>query len=71
MALEILFFLLLQLHLSNVPTSGLPGLEDLGVTPTVLESNAIAILRRYRDFLDFDKSIDDMNQPPAPGHTAK
>ena len=53
-----------QLHHSNVPTSGLPGLEDLGVSPTLLESNAIAILRRYRDFLDFDKPIDDINQPP-------
>jgi hypothetical protein len=65
MGLDITSSSIPQLHLSNVPTSGLPGLEDLGVTPTTLDSMAITILRRYRDFLDFDKSIDDINPPPA------
>ena len=50
-----------QLHLSNTPTPGLPGLEDVGITPCTLEEKALTILRRFRDFLDFDKSIDEIH----------
>ena len=49
-----------QHHLSNRPTPGLPGLEDLGVTPQSVETKALAMLRRYRNFLDFNKPIDDI-----------
>ncbi len=51
--------LVFQLHMSNVPTPNLPNLEDLGVTPTVLEDKAIAFLRMYRDFLDFSRPIEE------------
>ena len=49
-----------QLHLTNRPTPGLPGLEDLGITPQSIETKALATLRRYRAFLDFNKSLDDI-----------
>ncbi|XP_064395625.1 NADH dehydrogenase [ubiquinone] 1 alpha subcomplex subunit 9, mitochondrial-like [Halichondria panicea] len=48
-----------RLHLSNTPTPGLPGLEDLGVTPTHLEDVAINFIRRYRNFMDFDHPIEE------------
>ena len=51
--------------MSNTPTPGLPSLEDLGVTPAMLEDKAIAFLRMYRDFLDFDRPIEETH----PAHT--
>lgn len=49
----------MQLHSSNVPTPGLPGLEDVGVAPTPLEEVAINFVRRYRDFIYIDQPIED------------
>ena len=49
-----------QHHLSNRPTPGLPGLEDLGITPQSVETKALATLRRFRDFLDYNKPIEDI-----------
>ena len=49
-----------RLHLSDTPHEDLPGLEDLGVTPTPLEDVAIATVRRYRDFYTYNKPIDDV-----------
>ena len=45
--------------MSNVLTPDLPNLEDLGVTPTLLEDKAISFLRMYRDFLDYDRPIEE------------
>jgi NADH dehydrogenase (ubiquinone) 1 alpha subcomplex subunit 9 len=42
--------------LSETPT-GLPGLADLGVTPTQLHQVAISFLRRYRDFLYYEEHV--------------
>ena len=50
----------MQLHLSDTPHEDLPGLEDLGVTPTPLEDVAIATVRRYRNFYTYNKPIDDV-----------
>ena len=52
-----------QLHLSNEATPGVPRLEDLGVSPTPLEDKALGILRRYRDFIHYDKSLDELEAP--------
>ena len=41
-------------------TGNLPGLEDLGVTPTTVEDSALTILRRYRSFIHFNKPVDDI-----------
>lgn len=49
-----------QLHLSDAPHEDLPGLEDLGVTPTPMEDVAIATVRRYRNFYTYNKPIDDV-----------
>ena len=51
--------------MSNTPTPNLPNLEDLGVTPTVLEDKAIAFLRMYRDFLDMSRPVEETH----PSHT--
>ena len=51
---------LLQLHLIEQLSGGLPGLEDVGVTPTNVEDVALTILRRYRQFVHFKKSIDEI-----------
>lgn len=50
----------MQLHLSDTPHEDLPGLEDLGVTPTLVEDVAIATVRRYRNFYTYNKPIDDV-----------
>lgn len=52
--------ILTRMYLSNVPTPGLPGLEDLGVPPTPVEDKCIAVMRRYRGFLDYNKPVDDV-----------
>ena len=52
-----------QLHLSNKATPGVPRLEDVGVSPLALEDKALPILRRYRDFLHFDRSLDELEAP--------
>ena len=50
----------MQLHLSDTPHEDLPGLEDLGVTPTPVEDVAIATVRRYRNFYTYNKPVDDV-----------
>ena len=52
-----------QLHMSNEVTPGLPQLEDVGVTPVALEEKALTFLRRYRDFLDFNRPVDELELP--------
>jgi uncharacterized protein YbjT (DUF2867 family) len=55
--------MLTRLHLSNEATPGVPRLEDVGVSPLALEDKALPILRRYRDFLHFDRSLDELEAP--------
>eukprot|EP00731_Ephydatia_muelleri_P024803 Em0016g1074a len=52
--------ILTRMYLSNVPTPDLPGLEDLGIAPTPVEDKCIAVMRRYRGFLDYNKPVDDV-----------
>lgn len=52
--------ILIRLHLIEQLSGGLPGLEDVGVTPTNMEDVALTILRRYRQFVHFKKSIDEI-----------
>lgn len=52
------FFPFQQEFLSDQVTPGLPGLADLGVEPSALETIAIAVLRRHRDVYFFDDAID-------------
>ena len=47
-----------QQYLSDRLHAGLPGLEDLGVEPTPLESAAIAILRRHRVSYFYEEAVD-------------
>ena len=56
----------LQLHLSDKTEQDLPGLEDLGVDPTRLEDAAITVLRRYRNFYSYNKSLDDLESIQRP-----
>jgi hypothetical protein len=44
----------------------LPGLEDLGVDQTRLEDAAITVLRRYRNFYSYNKSLDDLESIQRP-----
>ena len=48
----------LQEFLSDQITAGLPGLEDLGVEPSSLNTIAISVLRRHRHSFFWDESID-------------
>lgn len=38
---------------------GLPGLEDLGITPSAVEQKAIEILRRHRRFRYLEADLDE------------
>ncbi|XP_003390219.1 PREDICTED: NADH dehydrogenase [ubiquinone] 1 alpha subcomplex subunit 9, mitochondrial-like [Amphimedon queenslandica] len=55
---------LTRMYLSEEPSGDLPGLEDLGITPITVEEAALFILRRYRGFFDFGKSVDEI-EPEA------
>ena len=42
----------------------LPGLEDVGVSPSTVEDQVIAVVRRYRSQGTFYKSIDETDTEP-------
>ena len=44
--------------ISDTPTHGLPGLEDVGIKPAAFEDEAIAWLRNYRIFWQVWDPID-------------
>ncbi|EDO34612.1 predicted protein [Nematostella vectensis] len=44
---------------SDALTPGLPGLEDLGIKPTPLGAEAIAVLRRHRQSYYYEEAIDE------------
>lgn len=49
--------MLFQFHTTDMKYPGLPGLEDLGITPASVEQKAIEILRRHRRFRDLEAEL--------------
>lgn len=50
---------LFQFHTTDMKYPGLPGLEDLGITPSTVEQKAIEILRRHRRFRYLEADLDE------------
>ncbi|XP_058501613.1 NADH dehydrogenase [ubiquinone] 1 alpha subcomplex subunit 9, mitochondrial [Solea solea] len=48
-----------RFHQSDMKYPGLPGLEDLGITPNTVEQKAIQVLRRHRRFRYLETDLDD------------
>ncbi|XP_068594991.1 NADH dehydrogenase [ubiquinone] 1 alpha subcomplex subunit 9, mitochondrial-like [Brachionichthys hirsutus] len=48
-----------RFHTTDMKFPGLPGLEDLGITPSMVEQRAIEILRRHRRFRYLDAELED------------
>ncbi|XP_046848884.1 NADH dehydrogenase [ubiquinone] 1 alpha subcomplex subunit 9, mitochondrial-like [Xenia sp. Carnegie-2017] len=44
---------------TDVPTEGLPRLQDLGIEPTAVDKAAITVLRRHRDLWTFEEALDE------------
>ncbi|XP_062513284.1 NADH dehydrogenase [ubiquinone] 1 alpha subcomplex subunit 9, mitochondrial-like [Corticium candelabrum] len=55
--------ILIRQHLSDQLKAGVPGLEDLNVKPTAVEEAALGILRRHRDALHYNETIDELHAP--------
>ncbi|XP_019749850.1 NADH dehydrogenase [ubiquinone] 1 alpha subcomplex subunit 9, mitochondrial isoform X1 [Hippocampus comes] len=47
-----------RFHLTDMKYPGLPGLEDLGISPSTVEQRAIEILRRHRRFRFLEADLD-------------
>ena len=56
--LHVKLFFFQQEFLSDQVTPGFPGLADLGIEPSALETIAISVLRRHRDVFFFDDAMD-------------
>ncbi|XP_002740593.1 NADH dehydrogenase [ubiquinone] 1 alpha subcomplex subunit 9, mitochondrial-like [Saccoglossus kowalevskii] len=54
-----------RFHTTEEVTPGMPGLEDLGVTPTSLEAAAIFGLRRHRAAKHFEEAVEEA-EPAKP-----
>uniref|UniRef100_A0A672ZP73 NADH dehydrogenase [ubiquinone] 1 alpha subcomplex subunit 9, mitochondrial n=1 Tax=Sphaeramia orbicularis TaxID=375764 RepID=A0A672ZP73_9TELE len=50
-----------RFHITDMKYPGLPGLEDLGITPSTIEQRAIEILRRHRRFRYLETQLDETN----------
>uniref|UniRef100_A0A671V5R5 NADH dehydrogenase [ubiquinone] 1 alpha subcomplex subunit 9, mitochondrial n=1 Tax=Sparus aurata TaxID=8175 RepID=A0A671V5R5_SPAAU len=48
-----------RFHTTDLKYPGLPGLEDLGITPSTVEQKAIEILRRHRRFRFLEADLDE------------
>ncbi|XP_029993158.1 NADH dehydrogenase [ubiquinone] 1 alpha subcomplex subunit 9, mitochondrial [Sphaeramia orbicularis] len=48
-----------RFHITDMKYPGLPGLEDLGITPSTIEQRAIEILRRHRRFRYLETQLDE------------
>ncbi|XP_060932203.1 NADH dehydrogenase [ubiquinone] 1 alpha subcomplex subunit 9, mitochondrial [Limanda limanda] len=48
-----------RFHITDMKYPGLPGLEDLGITPSTVEQKAIEILRRHRRFRYLEADLED------------
>lgn len=57
MIVDVLLFS--QFHTTDMTFPGLPGLEDLGITPSTVEQKAIEILRRHRRFRYLEADLDE------------
>uniref|UniRef100_UPI00398EC308 NADH dehydrogenase [ubiquinone] 1 alpha subcomplex subunit 9, mitochondrial n=1 Tax=Pristiophorus japonicus TaxID=55135 RepID=UPI00398EC308 len=51
-----------RLHITDMTYPDLPGLEDLGITPTPIEQKAIEVLRRHRRYRWLDTELEDAKQ---------
>ncbi|XP_077424541.1 NADH dehydrogenase [ubiquinone] 1 alpha subcomplex subunit 9, mitochondrial [Vanacampus margaritifer] len=47
-----------RFHATDMKYPGLPGLEDLGISPSTVEQRAIEILRRHRRFRNLEADLD-------------
>ncbi|GCC24507.1 hypothetical protein chiPu_0002908 [Chiloscyllium punctatum] len=54
-----------RLHITDFKYPDLPGLEDLGITPTPIELKAIEVVRRHRKYRWLDTDLDDA-KPATP-----
>ncbi|XP_041059374.1 NADH dehydrogenase [ubiquinone] 1 alpha subcomplex subunit 9, mitochondrial isoform X1 [Carcharodon carcharias] len=54
-----------RLHITDMKYPDLPGLEDLGITPTPVEHKAIEVLRRHRRYRWLDTDLEDA-KPATP-----
>lgn len=57
MIVDVLLFS--QFHTTDMKFPGLPGLEDLAITPSTVEQKAIEILRRHRRFRYLEAELDE------------
>uniref|UniRef100_UPI001A98688A NADH dehydrogenase [ubiquinone] 1 alpha subcomplex subunit 9, mitochondrial-like isoform X2 n=1 Tax=Gasterosteus aculeatus aculeatus TaxID=481459 RepID=UPI001A98688A len=48
-----------RFHATDMKYPGLPGLKDLGITPSTVEQKAIEILRRHRRFRYLEADLDE------------
>ncbi|KAG7229784.1 hypothetical protein INR49_012493 [Caranx melampygus] len=48
-----------RFHITDMKYPGLPGLEDLGITPATVEQKAIETLRRHRRFRYLEADLDE------------
>uniref|UniRef100_A0A6P8RQ63 NADH dehydrogenase [ubiquinone] 1 alpha subcomplex subunit 9, mitochondrial n=1 Tax=Geotrypetes seraphini TaxID=260995 RepID=A0A6P8RQ63_GEOSA len=48
-----------RFHTTDMKFPDLPGLEDLGITPTPMEQKAIEVLRRHRRYRWYDAELED------------
>jgi NADH dehydrogenase (ubiquinone) 1 alpha subcomplex subunit 9 len=53
--------ILIRQHLNDVLTPGVPGLEDLNIKPTSVEEAALGVLRRHRDALHYNETLDELH----------
>lgn len=49
-----------RIHITDVASPHLPGLEDLGIQPTALELKAIEVLRRHRTYRWLSSEIEEV-----------
>lgn len=57
-----------QFHTTDMKYPGLPGLEDLGITPSTVEQRAIEILRRHRRFRFLEADLDETKPAKTVSH---
>uniref|UniRef100_A0A4W3IGC7 NADH dehydrogenase [ubiquinone] 1 alpha subcomplex subunit 9, mitochondrial n=1 Tax=Callorhinchus milii TaxID=7868 RepID=A0A4W3IGC7_CALMI len=51
-----------RFHITDMKYPDLPGLEDLGITPTPLEQNVLEVLRRHRSFRWLEAELEETKQ---------
>lgn len=56
---HVLCFNFFQFHTTDMKYPGLPGLEDLGITPSSVEQRAIEMMRFHRKFRYQEADMDE------------